>query len=181
MDRLKKPNGILYKIITKTIQGSYNDWDERLLEALCAYKVTTKHTPFQLVYGQEAILSIELKDPFLRIAINERLGDESSLKHCYTILEKVDELPAQAFLNIGAIQQHCKTYYAIKVDPKTLNPNDLVLLYDSCFQNFQENLKCIGPNKVLKSYPNKSMELQDFAGVVHCTHYNGYRLKPYIT
>jgi len=59
----EKINDILCKIITKTIQGSNMDWDERLLDALWAYrtahKVTTKHTPFQLVYGQEAILPIE--------------------------------------------------------------------------------------------------------------------------
>ena len=46
----EKTNGILCKIITKSVQGFNKDWDERLLEALwaycIAYKVTTKHTPF---------------------------------------------------------------------------------------------------------------------------------------
>jgi hypothetical protein len=74
----EKTNGILCKIITKTVQGSNTDWNARLLDALwayrCAYKVTTKHTPFQLVYGQEAILPIEIELPSLRIALEERLG-----------------------------------------------------------------------------------------------------------
>ena len=65
----EKTNGILYKIITKIVQASNNDWDERVLEALwayrIAYKVPTKHTPFQLVYNQEAIFPIELEVPSL--------------------------------------------------------------------------------------------------------------------
>ena len=70
---IEKTNG-LCKIITKTIQGSNNDWNERLSKALwtncTAYKVTIKHTPFQLVYGQEAILPIELEVSSLQIAID---------------------------------------------------------------------------------------------------------------
>ena len=63
----EKTNGILCKIITKTVQGSMTDWDTKLIDALwayrTAYKVTTKFTPFQLVYGQEALLPIELCQP----------------------------------------------------------------------------------------------------------------------
>jgi len=51
----EKTNGILCKIITKTVQGSNIDWDARVLDVLwayrTAYKVTTKYTLFQLVYG----------------------------------------------------------------------------------------------------------------------------------
>jgi transposase InsO family protein len=94
----KKTNGILCKIITKTVQGSNTDWDAQIHDALwayrCAYKVTTKSTPFQLVYGQEAILPIEMKLPTLRIAIAERLGDEKSLMQRYVMLEKLDEIRA---------------------------------------------------------------------------------------
>ena len=94
----KKTNGILCKIITKIVQGSNNDWDERLLEALwgyrITYKITTKHSPFKLVYGQKAILPIELEVPSLQIVIDKRLGDEIFLKYRYAILEKLDKLHA---------------------------------------------------------------------------------------
>ena len=57
-DQTEKTNGILYKIITKTIQGSMSDWDSKLLYALWAYhmtyKVTKKFTPFQLLYSQRS-------------------------------------------------------------------------------------------------------------------------------
>ena len=99
------------------------------------------------------------------------------------MLEKLDELCAQAYLNIATIQHRRKTYYDSKLHPKTLNPNDLVLLYNSRFQKFPSKFKMcwFRPYRVLKSYPNGSVELQDFAGVVHSTCYNGYCLKSYIT
>ena len=54
------------------------DWDNKLIDALweyhTAYKVTTKFTPFQLVYGQETIVPVELESSSLRIAIDERLN-----------------------------------------------------------------------------------------------------------
>jgi len=45
-----------------------------------AYKGTTEFSPFQLVYGQEAILPIEFEIPILRIAIENKLGDVESLE-----------------------------------------------------------------------------------------------------
>jgi hypothetical protein len=47
-------------------------WHEVLLEALWAHRISkhsaTKVTPFELVYGQEAILPIEVNLNALRIA-----------------------------------------------------------------------------------------------------------------
>ena len=99
------------------------------------------------------------------------------------MLEKLDETRRQAYLNTWAMQNRRKSYYDSKIKPKQLEPNDLVLLYDSRFQKFpgKFKLRWLGPYKVLHSYPNGSVELQDFAGTIHATRYNGYRLKPYIT
>jgi hypothetical protein len=99
------------------------------------------------------------------------------------MLEKLDEIRAQAHLNMLAIQKQRKMYYDSKLEPKILNPNDLILLYDSRFQKFPGKFKMrwFGPYRVLKSYPNGSVELQDFAGTVHSIRYNGYCLKKYVT
>ena len=97
-----------------------------------------------MIYGLEAILPIELEVQSLRIALDERMGDYDSLKHRLVMLEKLDETRVQIHLNMEAIQKHRKSYYDSKLAPKKLEPNDLVLLYDSRFQNSQENLKCDG-------------------------------------
>ena len=102
----KKTNGILCKILTKTISGAGSDWDTKLFAALWAYriryKVTTNAMPFQLVYGQEAI---ELEVPSLQIVVDHRLGDVDSLQFCLFQLEKLDETRAQALLTMEAIQK----------------------------------------------------------------------------
>ena len=141
----EKTNGILCKILTKTISSAGTDWNTKLFAALwayrTAYKVTTNAMPFQLVYGQEAILPIELEVPSLRIAVEYRLEDIESLQFHLSQLEKLDELWAQALLTMEAIQKRRRSYYDSKLKLKTFKPNDLVLLYDSRFQHFPGKLQ----------------------------------------
>jgi hypothetical protein len=99
------------------------------------------------------------------------------------MLEHLDEVRAQAYLNTVAIQNRRKSFYDSKLKPKVLKPDDLVLLYDSRFQKFpgKFRMRWFGPYKILRSYPNGSFELQDFEGTIHLTCYNGNRLKFYHT
>ena len=161
------------------------DWDSKLLDALwaywTAYKVTTKFTPFQLVYGQEAILQVELELPSLRIAIDMRLSDEESLQERIAMLERLDEVRTQAYLNMTTIRKWRKTYYDSKMKSKTLTVDDLVLLYDSRFQKFLGKFKLhwMGPYQVKIPHDNGSFDLVDFEGKTLLTHINDYRLKKY--
>jgi hypothetical protein len=54
----------LIKIIKKKIKDNPRRWHEKLSEALWAHRTsrhgTTKVTPFELVYGQEAVLPVEI-------------------------------------------------------------------------------------------------------------------------
>ena len=57
-------NKILIKLIKKKIEECPKRWHEVLSEALWAHRISrhgaTKVTPFELVYGQEAILPVEV-------------------------------------------------------------------------------------------------------------------------
>jgi hypothetical protein len=59
-------NKTLVKLIKKKIEDNPRRWHEVLSEALWAHRISrrgaTKVTPFELVYGQEAILPIEVVD-----------------------------------------------------------------------------------------------------------------------
>ena len=161
------------------------DWDSKLLDALwayrTAYKVTTKFTPFQLVYGQEAILQVELELPSLRIVIDVRLSDEESLQERIAMLERLDEVRTQAYLNMATIQKWRKTYYDSKMKSKTLTVDDLVLLYNNRFQKFPGKFKLhwMGPYQVKIPHDNGSFDLVDFEGKTLLTRINDYRLKKY--
>ena len=183
----EKTNGLLCKILTKTVSRLGTDWDTKLFSALwayrTAYKVTTNSTPFQLVYGQEAVLPIELEVQSLRIAIDERLGDMESLTTRYAMMEKLDETRLVALHQTAVIQRRRKSYYDSKLRPKTFKPNDLVLMYDSRFQRFPSKLsiRWYGPYTVHEAFLNGSVQLEDFEGKQFTTRINGYRLKTYYT
>jgi hypothetical protein len=183
----EKTNGLLCQILTKTISSSATDCDDKLWSALWAYhttyKVTTQFTPFQLVYGQESILPIEFEIPSLWVAIENRLGDEDSLKAWLYALEALDEKHRDAHLHTYAMQVRRKSYYDSKLRPKQFKEGDLVLLYDSRFFKFPGKLQIhwLGPYEVMDVNPNGSFQLKDFEGKMLPTRINGYRLKPFFT
>jgi hypothetical protein len=51
-------NKIIKTTLTKIVNANRTDWDTKLYAALWAYRVTTKHTPFSLVFGTEILLSL---------------------------------------------------------------------------------------------------------------------------
>eukprot|EP00253_Pinus_taeda_P015396 PITA_15396 len=64
-------NRALENILTKLVNSSKKDWADKLVEATWAYnttwKTTTRFTPFELVYGKKALLSIEFEYNTLRM------------------------------------------------------------------------------------------------------------------
>ena len=65
-------NKTLCTVLTKIVSDARTDWDQKLHAALWAYRVAYKPklhtTPFNLVFGLNAILPIEFLLPTLRIA-----------------------------------------------------------------------------------------------------------------
>ena len=60
-------NKVIKVALTKMVNANRTDWDTKLHAALwayrTAYKVTTKHTPFSLVFGTEALLPMAYLHP----------------------------------------------------------------------------------------------------------------------
>eukprot|EP00253_Pinus_taeda_P030519 PITA_30519 len=65
-------NRALEGILTKVVRNNRKDWVDRLVEATWAYnttwKTTTSSTPYELVYGKRALLSIDFEYNALRMA-----------------------------------------------------------------------------------------------------------------
>ena len=68
----KSTNKILKAILTKIVSGSKSDWDSNLHSTIwaysIAYKTTIGTTPFNMVYGLDAILPVEFLIPTMRVA-----------------------------------------------------------------------------------------------------------------
>ena len=81
----ERVNGILVSIFRKTILDSKRDYDVMMTAAFRAYrttfKVTTKATPFSLIFGIEATSPIEFEVEALRVAVSSRLPIKQSLRN----------------------------------------------------------------------------------------------------
>jgi hypothetical protein len=74
-------NKTLVKLIKKKIEDNPRKWHEVLSEALWAHHISrhgvTEVTPFELVYGQEAVLPVEINLGAYRLAKQNNLNVES--------------------------------------------------------------------------------------------------------
>eukprot|EP00253_Pinus_taeda_P003241 PITA_03241 len=87
-------NKVLVIMIQQIIEIHRSNWHNMLFSTLWAYrtsiKTSTGFTPFQLVYGLEAVLPIECEISSLRMAI-ELLPATSKEERCLLYLAQLDE------------------------------------------------------------------------------------------
>ena len=83
-------NKILEQVPTKICNVNRDDWDERVLTVLWAYITTskklTRHTPFRLVYGKEAVMRMEFLVPSLCVILMIEMTEKGALE------KRLDEL-----------------------------------------------------------------------------------------
>ena len=92
--QVESTNKILCTALTKVVEGNRTDWEQKLPSVLWAYRTAYKAsvgtTPFELVFGLDAILPIEFLVPTLRVAKQlDWTGHELSQR--VDELEKLDE------------------------------------------------------------------------------------------
>ena len=104
-----------------------------LFPTLWAYqtsvKTATGFTPFQLVYGVEAIFPIECEIPSLKIAV-QLLPETFALEARLVELEQLDETRRDAATTNEAHKRRVKLQYDKFVYPRISSKGDIVLVYD---------------------------------------------------
>jgi hypothetical protein len=87
-------NKVLITMLRRMIGIHKTSWHTMLFSALWAYRKSVKSatgfTPFQLVYGLEAILTIECEIPSLKLVV-ELLPKTSTEEECLLYLMRLDE------------------------------------------------------------------------------------------
>eukprot|EP00253_Pinus_taeda_P009607 PITA_09607 len=101
-------NRSLEEILTKVVSSSRKDWVDFLVEATWAYnttwKTTTGFTPYELVYGKKALLSIEFDYNTLRVAAQLDLDLSHAQRERLLQLNELDEQRMQALLHSKVVQ-----------------------------------------------------------------------------
>jgi transposase InsO family protein len=99
-------NKTLIKLIKKKIEENPKRWHEVLLEVLWAHHNSkhsaTKVSPFELVYGQQAILPMEVNLDALRIAQQDEL---LAVDYHNLMLDKLDEVSDERVKALGEIER----------------------------------------------------------------------------
>ncbi|KAJ7547740.1 hypothetical protein O6H91_08G101800 [Diphasiastrum complanatum] len=133
-------------MITKIVQASRSDWEHKLHAALWAFKTAYKgsidHMPFQLVYGQDAVMPVEFLVPSLRIATTQCLDESKSLQLSHEALHKLCETRLLAVHTLAAEKERRKTWHDCRLHKKDLRSGDLVLMYKT--KAIKGKLKFIG-------------------------------------
>lgn len=146
------------------------NWDLHVPVVLWAYKTTCNkligQTPFQLVYGMEAVMLMEYIVPSLRIAALIGMMYHEALEE---MLAQLEELEEEWFL-VGFHQQEQKkpekAWHDRHIKLHTFKVNDLVLLYDSKFEIFFRKFRMhwLGPYMVKKVTDEDAFQLVKLNG-----------------
>jgi hypothetical protein len=105
-DQADASNKVLIKIIKKRIKDNPRRWNEKLPEALWVHRTSrhgaTKVTPFELVYGQEAALPMEIVLQSLRVTGQ---GSLSAKDYNKLMMDKINDIPKSQFKALEEIEK----------------------------------------------------------------------------
>ena len=108
--------------------GVKGAWLEELPNVLCAYttiaQTPTGETPFNLTYGTEAVIPVEVGLTSLRREFFDEQNNDNQLKQNLDFLNEVRDQAAQ---RMDKYQQKIAEYYNRRVKLKRFNIGDLVL------------------------------------------------------
>ncbi|MCO5594308.1 hypothetical protein L7F22_048337 [Adiantum nelumboides] len=182
---VEKVNGMICKIITKHVGDKAQHWDKHLNASLWAYRTSFKaslgFTPFQLVYGQEALLPIEVELSSLCLLQTRESNPKEKMKERILALERLELDREAAILHYINQTDRRRLKFSKKLSPKIIKKGSLVLRYDNRFDykwddKFMPHWE--GPYKVSEVFSNGSYKLMDATGKLLRTPVNGWRLKP---
>ncbi|KAK1666654.1 hypothetical protein QYE76_054813 [Lolium multiflorum] len=181
-------NKSLIKLIKRKIDEHPRRWHEVLSEALWAYRMSChgaiKTSPYQLVYGQEAVLPWEIKAGSRRITFQNDLTAEEYAALMSDSIEDATELRLWSLEKIKENKAKVARAYNKKVKPKEFQVGDLVWeavlplgTKDKVYGKWSPNWH--GPYKVDQVLKGNAYMLEQLDGVKFPVAVNGQHLKKY--
>uniref|UniRef100_A0A2N9HBJ5 Integrase catalytic domain-containing protein n=1 Tax=Fagus sylvatica TaxID=28930 RepID=A0A2N9HBJ5_FAGSY len=165
-------NRSLLKLIKTRLEGAKGLWPEELPSILWAYRTTVRipigETPFQMTYGIEAVVPIEIRLTTLRTAAYDDLGNEEQLR---LNLDLIDEVREMAEKRMKRYQEKMARIYNSRVKPRQFLIGDLILRKVTLATRNPSEGK-LGPNW---EGPYKVVEIRR-PGTYHLEDANGRRL-----
>nr|GFB10866.1 reverse transcriptase domain-containing protein [Tanacetum cinerariifolium] len=176
-------NRSLKRILERTVGENRASWSDKLDDALwafqTAYKTPIRCTPYKLVYGKACHLPIELEQKAYLALKHANFNLQTAGDHRKVQLNKLNELPDQAYENSLIYKGKTKRLHDSKIKDRVFNIGDRVLLFNSRLNIFSGKLKSrwSGPFTISHVYPYGTIELSQPDGPNFKV--NGHRVKHY--
>jgi hypothetical protein len=186
--KVESSNRTLIRLVEKKIEDYPRRWHEVLSEALWAHRTSqhgaTKVTPFELVYGQEVVLPVEINLQTCRVA---RQGVLSAEEYTEAMMDRIDSIPESRFKVLREIEREKRWVakaYNKRVKKKTFQISELVwktiLLIGNHSGKFRKwSPSWEGPLRVISIIPGSSYFIETLEGRKMPNALNGKYLKRY--
>jgi len=174
-------NKVILRALKRRISSARTSWPEEIPQILWAYNTTpqstTHETPFNLVYGTDALHPIELGNSSREKVASE--ADKQSIRGNLDVLEEVREL---ARITSEAIKRRVERRYKTKVKPRDFKENDLVLRKAHAIE-LEDKLspKWVGPFRVQKVLFGGAYKLETLDGTTIPRTWNAANLRFYFS
>ncbi|XP_070004248.1 uncharacterized protein [Nicotiana sylvestris] len=121
-------NKVIIKNLKKRLEESKGNWPKVLPGVLWAYRITTKistgEIPFSLIYGAEAVITVEIGEPSMRYT---QTTEESNEEEMRINLDLLEERREAALIRMAAQKQVMDRYYNRKARLRYFKIRDFVL------------------------------------------------------
>ena len=161
------------------------NWEEKLKDALWAYRITWKDTtgftPYQLVYGKEVMLPIEFQIHTYKMAADLGIDLNEAQKERIMQLNQLDEMRQQAEERTIFMQKQRKQWHDTHIKKKEFKEADWALPFDSKFKDHKAKFTThwMGPYEIVQVFEHGSVKLTKIDQEDRTFIVNGHRLKIY--
>jgi transposase InsO family protein len=179
-------NKNLMNIIKKVVGENKKSRDSKIKYVVWADRITTKtstrKTPFELVYGLEAKLPVNLQIPILRFA-QQYVTDGEAIQGQINQLIELDEIRRNALGQMERNQEKIKNTFDHKAKERNFVEGDLVLLWDKRKEKPSMHKKFdslwTGPYKIMSHAGTNSFNLGTVEGEALRLPVNALHIKRY--
>jgi len=183
-------NKNLIKIIKRTIDQNQKNWHKSLIFALWADRITEKASigtsPFNLVYGKEAVIPSNLTLPSLALVQFIEENPSSSIQLRYDQILKLEEERDKAKIVHEKHQQLVKSSFdASSTDSKIMSIGDFVLKWDKAHEEKGKHTKFqkmwLGTFQIIEKIGSNTFMLQDLTSKRESLPVNGLIMKKFFS
>ena len=179
-------NKVILGQLKKRLGSAKVLWAEKLPEILWAYRCTpqtsTGETPFNLTYGTDAMLPVEVSEPTLRRQMEDWNINNECLR---TDLDLIEELRERAKIKEAAVKRRAMKRFNAKVKLRDFKEGDLVWRMRTDARKDPRHGKLAsnweGPFRVLENLQNGAYRLETLEEKVIPRTWNASHLKFYFS